>query len=114
MANMLLEYTKNMKENDFIFKSKKFDDRPLAYSSVFRNFKKALKKAGIDRKGLTIHSYRHTFATRLLEAGYSELQLLFLTRHESLSQIRLYTNHENEEQEKMKQEAINLTERLLA
>ncbi|PIE98647.1 MAG: hypothetical protein CR988_02260 [Treponema sp.] len=114
VAQMLFNYTKSMNDDDFIFKSKKFDDRPLAYSSVYRNFKKTLKKIGADRKGLTIHSYRHTFATRLLEAGYSELQLLFLTRHESLSQIRLYTNHENEEREKMKQEAIDLTERLLS
>ncbi len=113
MALMLLDYTKNMSGDDFLFKSKIYDNRPLAYTSVYKNFVKTMKKIGAKRKGLTPHSYRHTFATRLLEAGYSETQLLFLTRHESIDQLRVYSNHDNAERTKIKQEAINLTENLL-
>ncbi len=114
MTFLLLDYTKDMQKDEFIFKAENHSKRPLSYMAVYNNFKKSLAKVGILRKGLTLHSYRHTFATRLLEAGYTECQLMFLTRHESIEQIKLYSNHDNAERNKIKQEAINLTEQLLA
>ena len=42
---------------------------PLGYSSARYLFVKYLKKAGLENRGYTVHSLRHTFASELLNAG---------------------------------------------
>lgn len=45
-----------------------YGDRGRAARAVL-SFAEVLAKAGIDREGVTVHSWRHTFITRLAEAG---------------------------------------------
>ncbi len=45
------------------------DDSPMSVSAVQGGMRRQLKRAGITKAGVTIHSLRHAYATHLLEAG---------------------------------------------
>ena len=61
---------------------------------------------GIKKQNLTLHSYRHTFATFLRMAGYSEEQLRYLTRHDSIAEVHRYTDHYTPDMERLKCQAV--------
>ena len=45
--------------------------------------RKAIEKAGLEHKGYSLHSLRHTFATNMLNAGYFGDQFInFMTGRE--------------------------------
>ncbi|MGF7108277.1 tyrosine-type recombinase/integrase [Treponema pedis] len=93
--------------NAFIFYS---DNKklPLNYNIIYKNFNATMKKLGFARKNLTIHSYRHTYATILLDSGFSELDLLVLTRHDDIQQVRRYGEHDSPEKELKKIKAAKI------
>ena len=98
----------------FVFSSAKSAHTPLCYESINKNFNKTMIKLGIKKTNLTIHSYRHTFATFLRMAGYSEEQLRFLTRHDSIVEVHRYTDHYTPDMDKLKYQAVADIERLAA
>ena len=98
----------------FVFSSAKNAYTPLCYESISKNFNKTMIKLGIKKTNLTIHSYRHTFATFLRMAGYSEEQLRFLTRHDSIVEVHRYTDHYTPDMERLKYQAAADIERLAA
>ena len=64
------------------------------------------KKAGvvIDPGRVTVHRFRHTFATELLEAGADLRQVQELLGHESIATTAIYTDVTS----KRRREAVNL------
>lgn len=67
-------------------------DDHISYDVVCRGFRKYLKKSGIDKKGLTIHSIRHSCATHLLEAGADVRYVSELLGHNSIETTVKYTH----------------------
>jgi site-specific recombinase XerD len=62
----------------------------LGYSSARLLFVKYLKKAGLEQKGYSIHSLRHTFASELLNAGMRLECLQQLLGHHDVEVTRRY------------------------
>jgi integrase/recombinase XerD len=63
---------------------------PLGYSSARYLFVKHLKKAGLENRGYTVHSLRHTFASELLNAGMRLECLQQLLGHHNIEMTRRY------------------------
>ena len=66
------------------------DNNPLAYSSARCLIVKYLKKGGLQSKGYTLHSLRHTFATELLNAGMRLECVQQLLGHHTIEMTRRY------------------------
>lgn len=98
----------------FIFSSVRNAHQPLCYENISKNFNKTMKALGIKKRNLTLHSYRHTFATFLRMAGYSEEQLLYLTRHDNPAEVHHYTNHYTPDMERLKHQAAIDIEKIAA
>ncbi|MBT9148478.1 MAG: Tyrosine recombinase XerC [Syntrophomonadaceae bacterium] len=76
---------------------------PYIPRNFSRTFKTLRDKANIS-KDITVHTLRHTFATRLLEAGVSLKKAQELLRHENIATTAdVYSNVSVE----MKQAAVN-------
>lgn len=65
--------------------------------SVQKMFRKYRRLAGIDDSGITVHSLRHTFATRMLENGRNLVEVQALLGHENINTTAIYTkpNHQS-------------------
>jgi integrase len=77
----------------------------LAFTEVKRSFKNACRSAGI--KNLRLHDLRHSFATRLIEAGADIITVKELLGHFSVRVTQRYT-HPSQIQKRL---AVNLLAR---
>ena len=94
------------KQDAFIFFSAQKSSIPISYAAIRKNFIATMKKLKFARANLTLHSYRHTFATFLRLAGFSEEELKFLTRHDCIAEVRHYADHYTPEMEQLKYKAV--------
>jgi integrase/recombinase XerD len=62
----------------------------LCYSSAWNIFAQYLRQTGLQHKGYTIHSLRHTFASELLNAGMRLECLQLLLGHRNIEITRRY------------------------
>ena len=94
------------KPDAFIFFSAQKSSIPISYAAIRKNFIATMKRLKFARANLTLHSYRHTFATFLRLAGFSEEELKLLTRHDCIAEVRRYTDHYTPEMEQLKHKAV--------
>ncbi len=69
--------------------------RKLTRVMVFTVVKQAAGRAGIDKQ-VSPHTFRHSFATHLLEGGASIRQVQEMLGHESILTTEIYTHLDNE------------------
>ena len=76
-------------------------DKPLTTRNIQKIVKTVTKKAGINKK-VTPHTFRHSFATHLLEAGTDIRYIQELLGHSNLNTTQIYTHVSTEELKKIK------------
>src|ERR1700737_4300066 len=73
----------------WLFPSRKSAGRPITTRHLNRLFHEAADAAGI-KKGVTVHTLRHSFATHLLEHGNNLRKIQLLLGHEKLETTARY------------------------
>lgn len=100
--NILLEYTRDTRPNmkigdkyqDIVFLNSR--GAPISRVMVFIIIKDIVEKAGI-KKTISPHTFRHSFATHLLQNGADLRYIQELLGHSSITTTEIYTHLENEE-----------------
>ncbi|MCG9898622.1 MAG: site-specific tyrosine recombinase XerD [Hydrotalea sp.] len=76
-------------KEDFLFLNK--HGNPLSRIMVFYIIKDAAQKAGINKK-ISPHTFRHSFATHLVEGGADLRAVQQMLGHESITTTEIYTH----------------------
>ncbi len=76
-------------EHDYVFTSP--EGKPIEPNNLRRSFRIALKRAGIEN--LRIHDPRHTFGTRLAQAGVDLYTIARLLGHKDIRTTQRYAHH---------------------
>ena len=80
---------KDSKNKDILFLNNRGNS--LTRVMVFTIIRDAVERAGIE-KSVSPHTFRHSFATHLLEGGASIRQVQEMLRHESIVTTEIYTH----------------------
>ena len=84
----LREYYRTYQPKMFLFPSHR-KGKPLTYETIRCVYEKARQKAAVKR-GVGVHTLRHSFATHLLEAGYDIRKIQVLMGHRRLTTTMIY------------------------
>ena len=76
-------------EHDYVFTSP--EGKPIEPNNLRRSFRITLKRAGIEN--LRIHDLRHTFGTRLAQAGVDLYTIARLLGHKDIRTTQRYAHH---------------------
>jgi integrase/recombinase XerD len=75
---------------DYVFISERLK-KPLSRITVFHHIKELVERVGIN-KTVSPHTFRHSFATHLLEGGADIRQVQELLGHENILTTEIYTH----------------------
>ncbi len=78
--------------NDVLFLNR--NGKKLTRAMIFTIIRKSSKKVGIKKK-ISPHTFRHSFATHLLENGADLRSIQILMGHESVTTTEIYTHLDN-------------------
>ena len=81
------------RDNEIVFLNNRGGQ--LTRVMVFTIIKEAVRRAGIDKR-ISPHTFRHSFATHLLEGGASIRQVQEMLGHESILTTEIYTHLDND------------------
>ena len=79
-------------DSDILFLNR--NGNKLTRAMIFTIVKKQAQKAGID-KSISPHTFRHSFATHLLENGADLRTIQLMMGHESITTTEVYTHLDN-------------------
>ncbi|HVG30826.1 MAG TPA: site-specific integrase [Pyrinomonadaceae bacterium] len=102
VREIMLELRRAAEGSEYVFAN---PQTGRAYTELRRPFDSACREAGV--KGLRWHDLRHTFGTRLAEAGHSEATIAELMGHSDPKTTRRYTHGT----ERAKRAAVEATSR---
>jgi site-specific recombinase XerD len=94
---------------EYLFYGYKGND--LSYVGAWMIMKEAIRKAGLEDKGYSLHSLRHTFATNMLNAGLRVEVLQQLLGHLSIDMTLRYARISNATQEESYFKAMAVIEK---
>ena len=77
-------------KDEFVF-ARNLEGRPPGPAAVRAYLRRLIERSGIDKR-VTPHKLRHTYATRLLEAGAELVDIQTLLGHVDLSATQIYTH----------------------
>jgi integrase/recombinase XerD len=98
LVEKLRDFIKGKNPDDYVFNGRK---GMLSPRSVEKIVAIAVKKTGINKK-VSVHTFRHSFATHLLEAGENIRKIQELLGHASLNTTQVYTHISKEELKKIR------------
>ena len=75
---------------DYVFISERLK-KPLSRITVFHHIKELVERVGI-KKNVSPHTFRHSFATHLLEGGANLRVIQVMLGHESISTTEIYAH----------------------
>jgi integrase/recombinase XerD len=73
------------------------DGQPLTRQTIDKAFRRALKKACLEKKGFSLYSARRGFITRLNEQGYDIKVIQKLTGHKTIDSLLRYIDVTDEQ-----------------
>jgi integrase/recombinase XerC len=76
------------KNEQYIFLNK--NNQPISRRGIQKCFEQVCKKAGLTRRGLSIHKLRHTCLTLLMRQGVDLVTLQLLAGHEDIGTTAIY------------------------
>jgi integrase/recombinase XerD len=79
----------------YLFPSPRDESRHVTTSNCDKWFRRGLRKAGLNRRGFSLHSPRRTLATRLSEEGVPLQTIRSITGHKTLSSLQRYIDVED-------------------
>jgi integrase/recombinase XerD len=88
LLDELRAYWRRFRPGDWLFPGKK-PGRHLNINALQRTFARLVRRLGL-RKGVSMHTLRHSYATHLLEAGVDVVTLQRLLGHRDLSTTARY------------------------
>ena len=88
MMAIKLWLSKRQREKEYLFYGHR--NKSLCYTMARNIFTKCLTKTGLQGKGYSLHSLRHTFASELLNAGMRLECLQLLLGHRDIEMTRRY------------------------
>jgi integrase/recombinase XerD len=89
LAHVRPEYPVKPKQEDFVFLNRRGSS--LSRVMVFYIIKELVAKAGIQ-KSISPHTFRHSFATHLVEGGADLRAIQQMLGHESITTTEIYTH----------------------